>query len=97
MNRPPISLRIRNLIDALVAKRERLGWTQGDVARILGTSKQHVQQLESMTYSPSLQSLIRWGDALGITVRLIDMDARPARRLFRTPRAKTAEAIHAPT
>lgn len=95
MNRPPITLRIRNLIDALVVKRERLGWTQGDVARILGTSKQHVQQLESMAYSPSLQSLIRWGDALGITVRLIDVDARPGRRLFRVPRTKQ-DAGHAP-
>lgn len=67
---------------ALIAARLATGLTQADVARQLGTTQSAIARLETGTITPTVETLCRLADALGIEFEI-------------TPRAGLV--AHAPT
>ena len=53
------------IVTALIAERKRRGLTQQDIADISGMKAPNVTRIESRKYSPSLDVLMRYADALG--------------------------------
>ena len=58
------------------AERERLGWSQSDLARELGTSRQHVFLLERGGSVPRLDTVKKLAKALGLFVTIGDKKSR---------------------
>lgn len=48
-----------------VARREK-GWTQQELADAIGVAQQHVQRWEAGVHRPSIEVLMKIGDALGV-------------------------------
>lgn len=53
------------LIEKLIEKRLKQGWTQQELARRVGTKQPVISRLESGGYNPSIKFLHRVTDALG--------------------------------
>lgn len=75
----PVSMVCGNLVSALVARRQALSLTRANVATKLHTSEAHISKLERQCHSPTLPVLVRWGRALGLAVRLVEMGEKPRR------------------
>lgn len=58
------------IVTALIAERKRLGFTQQDIADISGMKAPNVTRIESRKYSPSLDVLMRYANAVGKQVYL---------------------------
>ncbi len=56
----------------LIENRLSQGITQEQIAKLLGTSKSNISRMESLnnTYSPNLDTLIKYASALGLNVGL---------------------------
>lgn len=59
-----------SVVMELVRERKRLGLTQQDIADISGMKAPNVTRIESRKYSPSLEVLMRYANAVGKQVRL---------------------------
>lgn len=64
------------IVTSLIAERKRLGYTQQDVADISGMKAPNVTRIESRKYSPSLDVLMRYANALGKKIYLGLKDGR---------------------
>lgn len=58
------------IVTSLIAERKRLGLTQQDIADISGMKAPNVTRIESRKYSPSLDVLMRYANAVGKQVYL---------------------------
>ena len=58
------------IVKALIAERKRLGLTQQEIADISGMRAPNVTRIESCKYSPSLDVLMRYANAVGKQVYL---------------------------
>ena len=56
------------VLEALVRRRQRLGWSQTTVAARMGTSQSAVARLEAGRGDPRLSTLTRYAAALDTTV-----------------------------
>ncbi len=59
---------IPDIINFLTKRRIHLGISQREICRKLSTSNSTVHAWENNTQTPELTSLIRWAEALGLTV-----------------------------
>lgn len=64
------------IVTSLIAERKRLGYTQQDVADVSGMKAPNVTRIESRKYSPSLDVLMRYANALGKKIYLGLKDGR---------------------
>lgn len=64
------------IVESLIRERKRVGYTQQDIADITGMKAPNVTRIESRKYSPSLDVLIRYANALGKSIQfeLVDVD-----------------------
>ena len=74
-------------------RRQELKLTQGDLARALGLTPQHISGVEQDKRSPSLASLAKLAEELGITVDCLVTGAVP-NNLIPTPQTKTDQLNH---
>ena len=54
--------------------RERAGWSQGELARRLGVSRQTINAVETDKYDPSLPLALRMARLFGLEVRELFID-----------------------
>ena len=54
--------------------RERAGWSQGELARRLGVSRQTINAVETDKYDPSLPLALRMAALFGLEVRALFID-----------------------
>ncbi len=54
--------------------REAAGWSQGELARRLGVSRQTINAVETDKYDPSLPLALRMAGLFGLEVRLLFID-----------------------
>ncbi len=54
--------------------RERAGWSQGELARRLGVSRQTINAVETDKYDPSLPLALRMAQLFGLEVRELFID-----------------------
>ena len=54
--------------------RERMGWSQGELARRLGVSRQTVNAVETDKYDPSLPLALRMATLFGVPVESMFID-----------------------
>lgn len=55
-------------------KREQAGWSQGELARRLGVSRQTVNAVETDKYDPSLPLALRMAKLFGLPVDQLFLD-----------------------
>ncbi len=65
------------LIDALVAAREKTGMTQRQLADASGLKQSVVARLEKAVHSPQISTLIRVLEPLGYTLSIVPKDSYP--------------------
>ena len=58
----------------LKAMREAKGWTQGELARRLGVSRQTINAVETDKYDPSLPLALRMAKLFGVAVPELFID-----------------------
>ena len=58
------------IINALIAGREKQGLTQSEVAARMGVRPHVVSRLESALHSPRLETLVAYAAALGLELKL---------------------------
>ena len=54
--------------------REGAGWSQGELARRLGVSRQTINAVETDKYDPSLPLALRMAVLFGVEVRMLFID-----------------------
>lgn len=54
--------------------RAEMGWSQGDLARLLGVSRQTINAVETDKYDPSLPLALRMAKVFGVPVDAIFLD-----------------------
>ena len=54
--------------------REKMGWSQGELARRLGVSRQTVNAVETDKYDPSLPLALRMATLFGVPVETMFID-----------------------
>ncbi len=54
--------------------REGAGWSQGELARRLGVSRQTINAVETDKYDPSLPLALRMAGLFGLEVRVLFVD-----------------------
>ncbi|WP_422058884.1 helix-turn-helix transcriptional regulator [Sphingopyxis sp.] len=54
--------------------REKAGWSQGELARRLGVSRQTINAVETDKYDPSLPLALRMAQLFGLEVRELFID-----------------------
>lgn len=54
--------------------RERAGWSQGELARRLGVSRQTINAVETDKYDPSLPLAMRMSKIFGVPIDAIFLD-----------------------
>ena len=54
--------------------REAAGWSQGELARRLGVSRQTINAVETDKYDPSLPLALRMATLFGVEVRVLFID-----------------------
>ena len=54
--------------------RERMGWSQGELARRLGVSRQTVNAVETDKYDPSLPLALRMATLFGVPLERMFID-----------------------
>ena len=59
-----------DLRDVLITARVAKGWTQADLAEVLGISQSAVSQFESLGGNPRLMTLMAYAQALGVRLQL---------------------------
>ena len=66
----------RSIVVALIAERKRRGLTQQDIADRTGMKAPNVTRIESCKFTPTLDVLERYAEALGkkIQFELVDME-----------------------
>lgn len=55
--------------------RERMGWSQGELANRLGVSRQTINAVETDKYDPSLPLALRMAKLFGVAVPDLFLDA----------------------
>ena len=65
---------VGNLKNNLKAAREARGWSQGELARRLGVSRQTINAVETDKYDPSLPLALRMAKLFGLSVTDLFMD-----------------------
>lgn len=61
----------RTLMDQLIAERRRRNWTQSNIARRCGVTKQAVCRWETEDWrTPRLTTILRYANALGMRLTL---------------------------
>ena len=62
------------IVQALIAERKRLGLTQQNIADDTGIKTPNITRFEACKYTPTLEVLTRYADALGkkLCIELID-------------------------
>ncbi len=58
------------IISQIIAARKEKHMTQSDLAKLVGTQKSNISRLESGSYNPSLDLLIRVARGLGKELRI---------------------------
>lgn len=58
------------IVASLIAERKRIGLTQQDIADISGMKAPNVTRIESCKYSPSLDVLMRYANAVGKSIKM---------------------------
>lgn len=61
-----------NIISKVIERRNKLGFTQSDVAKRIGVRQQFVSKLETKGQSPTLRSFIKVASALGMEIQLVE-------------------------
>ena len=64
----------RSLENRVRDHRERAGWSQGELARRLGVSRQTINAVETDKYDPSLPLALRMARLFGLEVRELFVD-----------------------
>ncbi len=59
------------LLNDLKAQRERLGWTQAELAARVGVSRKTVNTIENLVFTPSALLAIKLASAMGRSVEEI--------------------------
>ena len=59
----------QTLMDQLVAKREELGVSQREMAKRMGVSQPAVAQFELSSANPTISSVIRYANKLGVELQ----------------------------
>jgi len=84
MSSPSVDERRRYLAANIRRLREKLGWTQTDLAKKIGVELRYVQTLESGEANPTVATMLRVGDGLGVgpgeLFRKTQLVRRPAGR-----------------
>ena len=64
------------IVQALIVERKRQGFTQQKIADDTGMKTSNVTRFESCKYTPTLDVLTRYADALGkkLRIELVDKD-----------------------
>ena len=65
----------KGIVDELIAERKRLGLTQQDIADKTGMKAPNVTRVEACRYTPTLDVLERYAEAVGKHVKLELVDA----------------------
>ena len=62
----------KRIIKKLARKRKTTGQTQADISKLMGTKKSAISRLESgkNKHSPSLDTIIKYADALGYRIQI---------------------------
>ena len=60
--------------NGLKAAREERGWSQGELARRLGVSRQTINAVETDKYDPSLPLALRMAKLFGVAVDALFID-----------------------
>jgi transcriptional regulator with XRE-family HTH domain len=68
MPRPERGLHASPLIEMLVIRRRRMGWTQRYVSEQLGVSQPHFSGVETGRYRVSLPFLEKWANIIGVVL-----------------------------
>ena len=61
---------MREIAEAIKARREELGWSQAELARRAGVSRAHIVLIESGERAPSMKTLRRLFSALGLLLQV---------------------------
>lgn len=56
------------IAEAVKARRMELGWSQLELAETAGVDRKTVNRIENGRYSPSMNTLVSVGNALGLTM-----------------------------
>ena len=59
----------------LKAIREKRGWSQGELARLLGVSRQTINAVETDKYDPSLPLALRMAKLFAVPVEQLFLDS----------------------
>lgn len=70
------------LIMELVERREKMGLSQKEVADKCGLTQQMVSRIETLGNSPTLRNFIKYVDALGLQIKLVEKNE--SEQFFRT-------------
>lgn len=62
------------MLNRLKETREAAGWSQGELARLLGVSRQTINAVETDKYDPSLPLALRMAKLFGVAVTDIFID-----------------------
>lgn len=60
----------QKVIDQLVAKRKAKKMTQSDISKITGIQRPNISRMESGVYNPTLDTLVRIADSMGLKVHV---------------------------
>jgi transcriptional regulator with XRE-family HTH domain len=60
----------QDLMDKLVSRREELGVSQREMARRMGVSQPAVAQFELSSSNPTLSTIVRYANKLGVELQL---------------------------
>lgn len=58
------------IVDALIAERKEIGMTQQNIADITGMDRGNIGRIESKRYTPTLDVLMRYANAVNKTLEL---------------------------
>ena len=61
---------MREIAEAIKARREELGWSQAELARRAGVSRAHIVLIESGERAPSMKTLRRLFSVLGLLLQV---------------------------
>lgn len=64
----------KDIVKELIAERKRLGLTQQQIADLTGMKAPNITRIESCKYTPSLDVLVRYANALGKKIEFTMVD-----------------------
>ena len=73
--------RLRDIVQVLKAERQRLGLSLAEIGERSGIGKANLSRLENDPYpNPTVDTLLRYADALGCTIRIALSEPDPPKR-----------------